>query len=51
MGNEGRLIVHKKSYNANNWVMKKERQGVKTKTLGDEEMKTHCSHRSYIANI
>ncbi|KAH9613598.1 hypothetical protein KSS87_017960, partial [Heliosperma pusillum] len=37
---QGRLIVHTRSYNANNEVT----QGVTTQTTGNEVRKTHCSH-------
>ncbi|KAH9610013.1 hypothetical protein KSS87_001529, partial [Heliosperma pusillum] len=46
---QGRLIVHTRSFNANNEVMKQGRLIVHTRsyntTMGNEARKTHCSHK------
>ncbi|KAH9615953.1 hypothetical protein KSS87_010030, partial [Heliosperma pusillum] len=46
--NKGRLIVHTRSYKCKQWVMKEDSmftQGVTMQTMGNEERKTHCSHK------
>ncbi|KAH9602981.1 hypothetical protein KSS87_015817 [Heliosperma pusillum] len=48
MGEEGRLIVHIRSYKCKQWVMKKDSlftERVTMQTVGNEKRKTHCSHK------
>ncbi|KAH9612708.1 hypothetical protein KSS87_002450 [Heliosperma pusillum] len=45
---KGRLIVHTRSYKCKLWVMKQDSlftEGVTMQTMGNEERKTHFSHK------